>query len=156
MSIPGLSIRGCRSADIDDVCRIERTCFGDDHALPRIALTQYFDLFGPAFALAEISSEVVGFAVGGIALDDDPRLGWLLDAAVLPSFQGRGVGQTVCRHILERLVTFGIRTARATVAHDNERSVRLLRSLGFYAAGDIAGYFGPGLRRLVMEWRSGD
>ena len=135
------------------MCRIEQTCYGSAHALQRLALTQYFDLCGPAFALAELSSEVVAFAVGGIALGNDPRVGWLLDAAVLPGFQGRGVGQAVCRHVLDRLVSFGIRTVRATVAPDNERSFNLLGRLGFCVFDDIAEYFGPGKRRLLMEWR---
>lgn len=149
----GLSIRGCRQADLDDVCRIEQTCYGSAHALQRIALTQYYDLCGPAFALAEISSEVVGFVVGGIAVDNDCRIGWLLDAAVLPTFQGRGVGQALCRHMLDRLVNLGIPTVRATVAPSNEHSLKLLRKLEFCVLDDIAEYFGPGQRRLLMEWR---
>jgi len=156
VSTPGFSIRGCRPADLDEVCRIEQTCYGSAHALQRIALTQYFDLCGPAFALAEISSQVVGFAVGGIAVDNDCRIGWLLDVAVLPSFQGRGVGQAVCRYVRERLVNLGIRTVRATIAPGNEQSLKLLGNLEFSVLDDIAEYFGPGQRRLLMEWRRRD
>jgi ribosomal protein S18 acetylase RimI-like enzyme len=150
-----LSIRACGRADLDAVCQIELKCFGDGHALPRIALTQYFDLFESAFALAEVSSEVVGFAVGGIAFGEGPRAGWLLDAAVLPNFQGRGVGQAICRYALDRLASAGIQKVRATVAPDNERSLSLLRRLGFAELGIVAGYFGPGQPRLLVEWRRG-
>lgn len=155
MSTPALSIRGCHRADLDVVCGIEQVCYGA-HALERIALTQYFDLYEPAFALAETSSEIVGFAVGGIALGSDCSIGWLLDVAVLPSFQGIGVGQAVCRRVLDRLTGFGIRTVRATVAPGNQPSLKLLGKLGFRALGDIAGYFGPGQSRLLMERQCGE
>jgi len=156
ISTQGLSIRDCRFADLDDVCLIEQTCYGSAQALQRVALTQYFDLYGPTFALAEVSSETVGFGVGGIALGNECRIGWLLDVAVLPNFQGHGVGQAVCRHLLDSLVKFGIRTVRATVAPDNERSVRLLRRLEFFVRDDIDEYFGLRQRRLLMEWRCRD
>jgi len=136
------------------VCKIEQICYGTEHALHRIALTQYFDLCEPAFALAEVSSELVGFAVGGMALQKDFSEGWLLDIAVLPNFRRRGVGEAVCRRVIERLTGFGIRTVRATVAPDNQRSLSLLTRLGFHKSGDIPEYFGPGERRLVMEWEA--
>jgi ribosomal protein S18 acetylase RimI-like enzyme len=154
--LKGLSIRGCRPADLDRVCRIERTCHGSDNALRRIALTQYLELYGPAFALAELSSRIIGFAVGGVALSNDFRIGWLLDAAVQPDFQGHSVGQVICRHVLDRLLEYGVRTVRATVAPTNGPSLKLLQKLEFSMHDDIADYFGPGQRRLLMErqWRA--
>jgi ribosomal protein S18 acetylase RimI-like enzyme len=148
----GLELRDCRRSDLEGVCKIEQICYGSEHALPRIALTQYFDLFEPAFTLAEASSELVGFAVGGIALHTDFCQGWLLDIAVLPNFQGQGVGEAVCRRVLDQLTSLGIRSVHATVAPDNRRSLKLLTRLGFQKSGDVAEYFGPGERRLLMEW----
>jgi len=147
-----LAIRDCHRADLDRVCQIEQTCFGSEHSLHRIALTQYFDLCEPAFAIAEVSSGLVGFAVGGMALHQECRDGWLLDVAVLPDFQGHGVGRAVCQRVLDRLASFGIRRVLATVAPDNQRSFKLLTKLGFHKNSDIADYFGPGERRLLMEW----
>jgi ribosomal protein S18 acetylase RimI-like enzyme len=150
----GLALRDCRRSDLDSVCKIEQICYGREHALPQIALTQYFDLFEPAFTLAELSSELVGFAVGGIALHKDFCQGWLLDIAVLPNFRGQGVGEAVCRRVLDRLTSFGIRSVHATVAPDNRRSFNLLTRLGFQKSGDVAEYFGPRERRLLMEWEA--
>lgn len=153
MSTFGVLIRDCRRGDLEPVCRIERDCHGISQALSRVALTQYFDLYAPAFVLAEASSEPVGFAIGGTSLDNDCRVGWILDVAVLPQFQGQGVGHALCQFVLERLAGFGVRTIYATVSPNNERSIKLLRKLGFLDVDEAPDYFGPGEARLVMERR---
>lgn len=154
MSIGGLSLRTGNPEDLDELWEIEKVCYGSVNALSRISLRQYMDLSGPGFALAETPSQVVGFAIGAVALGGDDHTGWLLDVAILPGFQGRGVGSMVCRHVLDRLTRFGVRVVRATVSPDNERSFRMLKSLGFVVVEEVLDYFGPGKRRIVVELRS--
>ena len=146
-----VKIRECRPADLDVVTQIEETCFGVAHAIPRICLTQYYDLLGPTFVVSELSNAAVGFALGGVAYSVDPKLGWLLDVAVLPDYQGYHIGPKLCERVFQELSKFDVRRIHATVEPENERSIRMLRSLEFHMLDDVADYFGLGQRRLVME-----
>ncbi len=147
------SIRACRRDDLDAVCDIEKACYGDD-ALDRIALTQYLDLFAPGFLVAEHAEEVAGFVIAGATFADAPRLGWILDVAVRPSHQGRGIAPAMCRRAMDELERCEIRTVRATVAPQNERSLRTFARLGFHVVEAVEDYFGPNEKRLVVEWTS--
>jgi ribosomal-protein-alanine N-acetyltransferase len=146
-----LRIRECHYADLDSVAQIEDACYGVTNALSRMSLTQYLDLLGSTFVVSELSNTVVGFAVGGVAYSVDLELGWLLDVAVLPGFQGHRIGPKLCEHVLVALSKFGVQRIHATVAPENERSLRMLRSLEFYIIDDVTDYFGRGQRRLLME-----
>jgi ribosomal protein S18 acetylase RimI-like enzyme len=148
-----LGIRDCRRSDLDNICKIEEICHGSAEAIRRVAFTQYFDLFAPAFVLAETSSQAIGFAVGGLALGDHVRLAWLLDVAILPAFQGCGAGYTISRRVLDRLIKGGAARIQATVAPGNDRSLKMLTRLGFHTIDDIPEYFGSGQRRFLMELR---
>ncbi len=153
------SIRACRRDDLGAVFGIENACYGAD-ALDRIAVTQYLDLFAPSFLVAEHvrdaehAEEIVGFVIAGATLGDAPRVGWILDVAVRPSHQGRGIAPAMCRRAIEELERREIRTVRATVAPQNERSLRTFARLGFRVVEAVEDYFGPDEKRLVVEWTS--
>jgi ribosomal-protein-alanine N-acetyltransferase len=152
MSATNVIIRDCIAADLDWICQIELKCHGVDGAITRVGMTQYFDLFASLFIVAEMESAVVGFAVGGIVASTEKRHGWLLDIAVLPHLQGKGIGFEMCKQVVDRLVKFGYGQIRATVAPDNAQSLKLLNRLGFVEVEDVANYFGRNQRRLVMDW----
>ncbi len=143
-------IRECRRSDLDAVMDIETRCFGVDGALPRIALTQYFDLCGPAFAVGESGSRVVAFAFGGTVTGGSRELGWLLDIAVLPEFQGQSVGPAICGYVVRTLFRFGVQSICATVSPDNERSLKMLTKIGFVRVAEVPDYFGLGRPRLIL------
>lgn len=147
------AIRDCRRGDLEAVYGIEKACYGDD-ALDRIALTQYLDLFAQVYLVAEQAEEIVGFVIAGATLGDAPRLGWILDVAVRPSHQGRGIAPAMCRRAMDELERREIRTVRATVAPQNERSLRTFARLGFHVVEAVEDYFGPDEKRLVVEWTS--
>ena len=146
-----VNVRGCRASDLKSVYEIEKTCHGTTGALPILALTQYKDLFGSGFLVGESASQIIGFAIGGIALGEGAKLAWVLDVAVLPSFEGRHVASTLCEHLLTVLESCEVLTVRATVAPENVRSLKLFRRLGFSVIDDIPDYFGPRERRLLLE-----
>ena len=138
---------------MDAVHGIEKACYGNS-AIDRIALTQHLDLFAPGFLIAEYEEEIVGFVIAGATLTDAPRLGWILDVAVRPSHQGRGIAPAMCRKAIEELERREIRTVRATVAPQNDRSLRTFARLGFRVVEAVEDYFGPDEKRLVLEWTS--
>lgn len=152
-----LDVRRCNRRDLSSVEAIERACFGIAGALPRVSLTQYFDLCEEAFLVGEIESQVVAFAIGGIATGRHGQIGWILDVAVFPGHQRKGIGLVLCERVCESLRSVGALRVRATVAPDNLASQGMLSRLGFAIVDEMADYFGPGEARLVVEraWRGG-
>jgi len=134
---------------------IEKTCHGEINNLSIISLIQYLELFGPAFVVTEFNSEPVGFAIGGVQLDDTKTTGWLLDIAVLPDFQKKGLGEKLCLEVIQKLNYFNINIIRATVSPDNDASLAMLRKANFEPVGEDLNYFGPGQRRLIMQCKVG-
>ena len=120
-------------------------------SLSRMTLTQYLYLFQSTFLVSESSNATVGFAVGGVAFSGVPEIGWILDVAVAPPFQGRRIGPTLCEHVVAALNRLGVRKIYATVAPENARSLQMLLSMKFHVTDDVADYFGPGQRRLLVE-----
>ncbi|MFH0783010.1 MAG: N-acetyltransferase [Pseudomonadota bacterium] len=151
MNKDSFRIRDCLRSDLENVCQIEKVVFGTIEAIPRIAFTQYFDLFAPTFVVAESLHHVFGFSVGGIAIDNQVRLGWLLDIAILPGYQGSGIGRAMSQCIVDRLIQNGVTRVLATVAPENERSLKMLKKIRFQVIDDIPDYFGAGQSRLLME-----
>jgi ribosomal-protein-alanine N-acetyltransferase len=146
-----ICIRVCRESDLPAVQEIEEACFGAVNALPLIALTQYRELCGSAFAIAEAASRVAGYAAGAVALGEGMELAWILGVAVSPDFQGRRIGSMLCANVVATLSEFGVRRVRATVAPDNAHSLKMFGQLGFAVVADCANYFGPERRRLIVE-----
>lgn len=153
LEFPVMRIRECRASDLPAVRAIEEACYGLAEALPLIALKQYQELCGEGFIVCDSESGLAGFAIGGIALEDRER-GWILNVSVLPDFQKRGIGQALCENLLSTLDRNGMKTVRATVSPDNSRSLKMLGRFGFEVIDDLADYFGPGQRRLLIERRT--
>ena len=149
-------IRNCKRSDIETIVHIEKTCHGEINNLSIISLVQYLEMFGPAFIVVELNSEPIGFAIGGILLDDNNTTGWLLDIAVLPSFQHKGLGEKLCLEVVQRLNQYNINKIRATVSPDNKASLATLRKANFEPVGEDLNYFGPGQRRLIMQRNIGE
>ncbi len=145
---PLFTTRLCLESDVGRVAQIEEECFGSSFALSRLALTQYLHLFRSAFHVAQALDDVVGFAIGGVTMTD--RAGWLLDLAIMPDMQGKGIGRRLATGVIVSLEGMGIQRILATVSPQNVRSLGLLESLGFRPVEDVADYFGPGERRLVL------
>lgn len=140
-----MNVRPATRTDLAAVARIERACFPED-ALPLISLVQYLDLFPGTFLVAESDAKCLGFAIGG-ASAFAPDEAWVLDIAVDPAAQNRGVA----RALLDMLVrTLGDRSIRATVSPGNTASAALLARAGFSVERHMTDYFGPGQDRDVV------
>jgi ribosomal-protein-alanine N-acetyltransferase len=148
--LPAMRIRPCLRSDLQAVRAIEEACYGVADAFPLIALTQFLELCGGGFVVCEIESLLAGFAIAGTALEDR-ELGWVLNVAVAPGFQGRRIGPALCENLLSVHSRKGVRRVRATVAPDNARSLKMLQGLGFVMIDNLPDYFGSGQSRLLME-----
>jgi [ribosomal protein S18]-alanine N-acetyltransferase len=95
-----------------------------------------------AWSCAVEDETVVGHAQ---LISSDPDSGHLARLAVAPSFQGHGYGRAVVAAVLANACLLGLQFVTLNVYRDNERAIRLYRSLGFVELSS------PGSRPDVMR-----
>jgi [ribosomal protein S18]-alanine N-acetyltransferase len=149
MDIERLTIRQATPRDAGGVAELEHDCFGGE-ALPLITIVQYLDLFAPSSLIAVRSEICVGALIAGVSADD-PGCAWILDLAVHPKVQGKGLGSAMLGRVLERFHAHGIREVRATVSPKNAPSLALFKRAGFVIERTEPAYFGPGQERHVVR-----
>jgi len=88
--------------------------------------------FNPnGFLLLNEGDELAGFCWTKVHLDTAPVLGEIYVIAVHPRFSGKGLGRALTIAGLTHLQRAGISTGMLHVDADNERAVKLYKSLGF-------------------------
>lgn len=144
-----MNVRFATRGDLTALLAIERDCFGHD-AMPVYSFVQYLELFPSTTLVAEGAEggPPAGFVIAGAS--EDPDTAWILDVAVSPAMQGRGVARRLLETVLETLRARGAGRVRATVAPSNSASLALFRGAGFSVESAVNDYFGPGQPRLVL------
>ena len=74
-----------------------------------------------------------GKPVGEIVEHDEGDYMYVVDIALLPEWQAKGLGTALMREVMDRCATRGI-GVRAKVAIGNEPSLKMFRKLGFIAS----------------------
>lgn len=87
--------------------------------------------------VAVTGGEVVGYVVARAVVDE----GEILNLAVAPAHQRRGVGQKLARAALDRLGASGARTVYLEVRESNAAARHLYESLGFEVFARRSNYY---------------
>ncbi|GAB4575727.1 MAG: hypothetical protein Kow0077_28660 [Anaerolineae bacterium] len=90
------------------------------------------DLWFMAVTLESGGDDIVGVALCRDGLPEDPEIGWVRALAVLPAFQGRGVGRALLQYAIGEFHRRGKARVGLTVDAENATgAVRLYEKLGF-------------------------
>lgn len=130
-------MRPARADDIDEIVRIERSCFADpwsEDAFRRI-LGGHSTIFQVMVVRPEkvVAGYIIAFTVGPDAE--------LLNVAVDPPFRGRGLAGQMLDAVLIHLAASGIRTAFLEVRESNRAALGLYGSRGFKEIGRRRNYY---------------
>lgn len=85
----------------------------------------------------EVDNQVVGYAIYSVVLDEAS----LLNIAIHPSFQGRGLGRRVLEQTLSMIVQGGANVCFLEVRRSNDRAATLYESIGFRIVGERKDYY---------------
>ncbi len=85
----------------------------------------------PYFHIAEWERTPVGYACADIVSDQ----GQIIRLAVLPAWQGNGIGRRLLAHVLEFLAQRGAHPVTLNTQADNARARRLYEAFGFERVG---------------------
>jgi ribosomal-protein-alanine N-acetyltransferase len=129
--VPALSIRPINLKDLPVVEQIDRAAFMPVWQNSQDSLEQA--LRQSAFStLAEINGAPVGYQISTTTAGGSH----LARLAVLPAYQGRGVGFALLRHMLEEMAQRGARTVTVNTQANNAASLRLYEGIGFMRTGE--------------------
>jgi ribosomal-protein-alanine N-acetyltransferase len=137
-------LRPMAPADLPAVLAIEETVFGDD-AWPRSFFERDLANEHATYVVLELivddqgaqRSELAGYA-GYWLLEDEANL---MNIAVAPAWQGRGLGEHLLLATLARIQAEGAAICTLEVRVSNVRAQALYRKLGFEAAGRRRHYY---------------
>jgi len=141
-----ISFRQATKEDLSDLVQIELACFDDPWNAEM--LESELDMPDSFYYLMEEDGEVAGYYAYMHVLDEVH----ILNVAVLPVLQGRGLGSRMMEEMLAHLpegtvaVTLEVRVGNAVAR-------RLYEKYGFKSAGVRPGYYMDG-EDAVIYWRT--
>ncbi len=104
---------------------------GDDKA----SISRTLERNPGLFLVACAGGEIIGTAIGAY----DGRRGHLYHLAVLPAYQGRGIGRRLIAAVGQRLAALGCPQLNLSVNLDNTAAIKFYEKLGFETRGHMLG-----------------
>ena len=144
-----ISFRPATLQDVPLLAAIETACFAD--AWNDDMLMQELTMGGSVYTIMQVDEVPVGYYAYMHILDE----AHILNVAVLPAYQGRGLGRQMMWHLLSNLpddvvaVTLEVRVS-------NTRARRLYQSMGFRLAGIRPGYYMDKEDAAIYWWAKGE
>jgi ribosomal-protein-alanine N-acetyltransferase len=128
------SLRPMLDSDVDAVMAIESTVYphGWTAGIFHDCLRVHYSCW-----VMELEGELVGYGILSAAAGE----AHILNIAIAPDWQGRGLGRIFIRFLLETARHHGAETAFLEVRPSNQVAVRLYDSLGFNSVGVRRDYY---------------
>lgn len=147
--VDDIAIRPATRADLLAISRLEKRVFDDPWSYSA------FDGFlgEPAFLVAEIDAEVVGYVVADWTATYGRDFGHIKDLAVDPGFRQRGVGRRLLRRAVSQLLVEGVTEIKLEVRESNTVAKQLYVDEGFELFRRIPQYYNDGEAALVLVFR---
>ena len=124
-----VAIRSYSTNDFNDVKMLWQVVFANHERwrAPEFAIPAKMTVQPDLFLVAADGVRVVGTVMGGY----DGVRGWFHTVAVLPAYQGRGIGSALLHEAESRLVALGCPKINLQVLPSNSGVVEFYRNLGF-------------------------
>lgn len=145
MSAQPVIIEPATWRDLNPLRRLEQVCFPLD-SWPLLDLIGVLTFPGVIRFKAITDSLMVGFIAGDIR--DGKNLGWITTLAVLPEYQGRGIG-TALLEACEKLIDASV--IRLNVRISNHAAIHLYRRSGYEQVSIWPGYYHDGEDAFILE-----
>jgi len=122
-----LLIRLAEVADVPALCAMDSTCF----TTPQLDAPTHFQslLYDPNYKV--FIAEVDGVPIGKAHLDLQPDSARVTDIAVLPSFQGQGIGSSLLAHCINHSLAANQPNLSLNVETNNQKALKIYTRLGF-------------------------
>ena len=139
-------IRTAEKKDIEDIARIENSCFSVPWSLDAIEQEICENKLAKFFIACDGEDNVVGF-IGIWTLIDECQIN---KVAVLPEKRKLGIGKAILNHVLELTREQGIKSWYLEVRESNIAAKALYKSAGFSSVGIRKGYYVEPIEDAVL------
>ena len=146
-------IRRMRDGDLAEVRAIETLSFTNPWSETTFrGEIQNTSISFPLVVVRKPGDEVVGYIIFWLIREDVP----VNNIAIHPDFRGRGLGEALMRHVIEKVRARGATFMTLEVRRSNAGAVALYKKLGFEILGRRENYYtNPDedayLMRLVLD-----
>ena len=145
-----VQIRQATRGDLLAVSRLETQVFDQPWS---VSVFEEF-LGEPAFLLAELDSELVGYVVADWMPNAGRDFGHIKDLAVHPDARRSGLGRLLLRQAVSRLLIEGVSRIKLEVRAGNTAAQRLYTQEGFEAVRQIPRYYSDGETALILVYQA--
>lgn len=139
-------IRTAEKKDIEDIARIENSCFSVPWSLDAIEQEICENKLAKFFIACDGEDNVVGF-IGIWTLIDECQIN---KVAVLPEKRKLGIGKAILNHVLKLTREQGIKSWYLEVRESNIAAQALYESAGFSGVGIRKGYYVEPIEDAVL------
>lgn len=141
-----VQIRQATREDLLAVSRLEKQVFDQPWSF-----SVFEEFLGePAFLVAAIESELVGYVVADWMPNAGGHFGHIKDLAVHPDARRNGLGRLLLRQAVSRLLVEGVSRIKLEVRAGNAAAQRLYIQEGFEAVRQIPRYYSDGETALIL------
>ena len=124
-------IRPMLESDLEQVAQVDQKAFESQWVNSAESIRMAYLQSGHA-SIAEIDNEIIGYELSTASQFS----GHLARLAVLPEYQGRRIGKRMVWEMLSFFSSRGILQVTVNTQNDNQSSLHLYKSLGFYLTGE--------------------
>lgn len=143
-----VTVRRATQADLLAISRLEKRVF--DEPWDYSAFEGFVD--EPAFLLAEVDDELLGYIVADWIPNFGRELGHIKDLAVDPDARRNGVARLLLRHSVSRLVVEGVTRIKLEVRAGNTAAQQLYADEGFETVRRVPRYYSDGEAALILVY----
>lgn len=144
---PGFTLRGMTPEDLPVVHGLELRLFPEDAWPLDMFEAELMQRDTREYFVATIGGTVVAYA----GLMCIPPIADVQTIAVIPEFEGRGIGSTLLRTLLQRAAHGKAEDMLLEVREDNPRAQELYRRFGFEQIAVRKNYYKGGINALIMR-----
>ncbi|HUK85412.1 MAG TPA: ribosomal protein S18-alanine N-acetyltransferase [Candidatus Acidoferrum sp.] len=126
---------------LDKIYKIEEQCF-DEEAFTKRQIAFLLSDYNTIVLSAKLESEIAGFIMAQIEIENDTLFGHIITINVLPAFRKKGIGSKMLQEIEAILKQKGISECHLEVREDNSAALRLYKKSGYQKMGKLEKYYG--------------
>ena len=126
---------------LDKLFKIEEQCF-DQEAFTKRQIAYLVSDYNTISLIAKLESEIAGFILAQIEIENDTLFGHIITINVVPAFRKKGIGSKMMQEMEAILKQKGISECHLEVREDNSPALKLYQNSGYQKIGRLEKYYG--------------
>ncbi len=136
-----IKIETASAKELDELYEIEKQCF-EQEAFSKRQIAYLLLDYNTVGLTAKKGSEIIGFIIVQVDLEEDTQYGHIITINVKPSYRRKGIATKLLQEIESILKQKGIIESRLEVREDNNAALKLYQKFGYLKVSKLERYYG--------------